>query len=257
MDEAIDLALKELGATRDDVDIEVVSRGRTGFLGIGAEPARVRVRRKGAPIEEPPARGAPVASRGGTIVAAPGTETPSAQDAMDVVRKLLAASGAKVTVSLRTPKDADSGGPIIDIEGEDSGLLIGRRGETLQATQFLVNLMVNRRAKEPMRVTLDVERYRERRQQALRDMALKVASRVAQTGRPISLEPMPAAERRIVHIALANHTQVVTQSVGVGGNRKVSILPRRGGAGAGSAGGPVGPAGRGLPREKSDEDDEE
>ena len=128
---------------------------------------------------------------------------------------------------MRTADDAEVGGPIIDISGDDSGLLIGRRGQSLQSLQFIVNLIVRNEFGEGVRVVLDVERYRQRREASLRDMALKVAERVSQTGRGITLEPMSAADRRIVHLSLADRDDVSTESVGFGEERKVSIFPKR------------------------------
>ena len=147
---------------------------------------------------------------------------------MDVVNEILSATGAQTLTTLRSAHDSDTGGPIIDITGDDSGLLIGRRGETLRALQYLVNLVVRRRLDmEDVRVVLDIERYRERRRNSLHDLALRVADTVANTGRPISLEPMPAADRRVIHMTLADHARVSTQSSGMGDTRKVTITPKR------------------------------
>ena len=145
-----------------------------------------------------------------------------------MVNKLLAKAGVKTLTTIRSAHDADVGGPIIDITGEDSGLLIGRRGETLRALQFLVNLVVRQNSSEETgRVVLDIERYRERRQNSLHDLALKVAETVANTGRSVSLEPMPPADRRVIHVTLADHPKVSTESTGLGESRKVNIAPRK------------------------------
>ncbi len=116
-----------------------------------------------------------------------------------------------------------------DISGEDAGLLIGRRGDTLSSLQFLVNFMLSRKLKTRVMVNIDVEGYRERRTEVLKGLAVRMAERVKASGRPITLEPMPARERRIVHMTLAENTDVTTQSVGEGEGRKVVIVPRRGG----------------------------
>ena len=113
-----------------------------------------------------------------------------------------------------------------DIEGEDAGLLIGRRGETLQALQFLVHMIVNRQLGRKAYVVIDVEGYRERRSEMLRTLARRAAGRVASSGNPASLDPMSPAERRIVHMALASHPQIRTESEGEGGRRRVVIFPR-------------------------------
>ncbi len=201
VEEAIELALKELDVDRDEAEVEILSRGKSGFLGIGAELARVRVTK----------------ITGGGNAAALATEA---------VSKILQAAGVNVSRTLRAANDPEVGGPIIDLTGEDSGLLIGRRGQTLQALQFLVNLIVRKELGENVRVLLDVERYRERRETSLRDMATKVAARVAQTNRSITLEPMPPADRRIVHTTLTDHPGVTTESTGVGDGRKVTISPK-------------------------------
>lgn len=202
VEEAIELALKELDVEREKAEVEVLSRGKAGFLGIGAEPARVRVTRIS---HEPNAAGF----------------------AVETLNRVLTAAKVNVITTLRSANDPDAGGPIIDLTGEDSGLLIGRQGQTLQSLQFLVNVIVRQKFGESVRVVLDVEHYRQRRESSLRDMAAKVASRVAQTGRSITLEPMTPADRRIIHTSLSDHPGVTTESVGVGENRKVTIFPKR------------------------------
>ena len=236
VEEAEELALKELGVDRNEVEVEVLSRGKAGFLGIGAEVARVRVTRIGpggaaprvpaaAPAEEPDE-----GEEEDTPAPAPisGTEEGTVAGlALVALNNILSTSGVNVTCSVRTADDPEVGGPIIDISGDDSGLLIGRRGQSLQSLQFIVNLIVRKEFGESVRVVLDVERYRQRREESLRDMATKVAERVTQTGRGITLEPMSAADRRIVHLSLADREDVSTESVGFGEERKVSIFPKR------------------------------
>ncbi len=212
VDEAIELGLKELDADRDEAEVEILSKGKTGFLGIGSESARVRVTRISAGRN---AAGVPTTAEG---------ETTAAGVATAAVGRILEAAGVNVSRTLRAANDPESGGPIIDLAGEDSGLLIGRRGQTLQALQFLVNLIV-RKQFENVRVMLDVENYRQRRESQLRDMATKVAERVAQTNRSITLEPMPPADRRIIHTSLTDHPGVSTESTGEGEGRKVTIMP--------------------------------
>ena len=212
VEEAIELALKELDVDRDEAEVEVLSRGKAGFLGIGAELARVRVSRLGG---------------GSARGDADAGEQSAASVTNAAVGRILEAAGVNVTRTLRSAHDPEAGGPVIDLSGEDSGLLIGRRGQTLQALQFLVTLIVRKKLGEDVRVVLDVENYRQRRENSLRDMAAKVATRVAQTNRSITLEPMPPADRRIIHTSLAEHPGVRTESAGEGENRKVTIIPRR------------------------------
>ena len=202
VEEAIELALKELDVDRDEAEVEILSRGKAGFLGIGAELARVRVTK----ISH---------SDGAAAVA------------VEAVGRILESAGVNVTRTLRAAHDPEVGGPVIDLAGEDSGLLIGRRGQTLEALQLLVSLIVRNKFGEGVRVVLDVERYRQRRENSLRDMASKVAARVAQTSRSVTLEPMTPADRRIVHTTLTDHPGVTTESMGEGDNRKVTIMPKQ------------------------------
>ena len=221
----------------------MLSRGKAGFLGIGGEAARVRVTLRSPAGAAPPA--AAVADTGpdtdgdtvadniaAAIAAAPApvaaAEAGSAADlALVALNNILSTAGVNVTGVIRAANDAEAGGPILDITGPDSGLLIGRRGQTLHSLQFIVSMIVRREFGEGVRVTLDVEQYRRRRETSLRDMANKVAERVAQTGRTITLEPMSAADRRIIHISLADSPSVSTESIGFGDDRKVSVIPKR------------------------------
>ena len=214
VEEARELCLKELGVDLEEAEVEILSHGKPPrFLGLGAEPARVRARRVVA---------------GSNI----------APTAVEIVTHILQSAGTSTTATLRTANDPNTGGPLIDITGEDSGLLIGRKGETLRALQFIVNLMVRKRAGEMnSRVVLDIEKYRERRNESLRAMAMRVADRVVASDRGIALEPMSAAERRVVHMALAEHPRVMTQSTGSGEERKITIMPK-GGSGQTSSHGP-------------------
>ncbi len=195
-------------------------------MGIGAEMARVRVTRLGGAPAAPAVPGATAGTAAGVADGDAGEQTAAAL-ASAAVGRILEAAGVNVTRTLRSEHDPEAGGPVIDLSGEDSGLLIGRRGQTLQALQFLVTLIVRNKLGEDVRVVLDVENYRQRRESSLRDMAAKVASRVAQTQRSITLEPMPPADRRIIHTSLAQHPEVRTESAGEGENRKVTIMPRR------------------------------
>ena len=166
-------------------------------------------------------------SSGGSAPGADAGEQTAAALATAAVGRILESAGVNVTRTLRSAHDPEAGGPVIDLAGEDSGLLIGRRGQTLQALQFLVTLIVRKELGEDVRVVLDVENYRQRRENSLRDMAAKVADRVAESKRSITLEPMPPADRRIIHTSLAQHPGVRTESAGEGDNRKVTIMPRR------------------------------
>ncbi len=198
VDEAIELALKELDAERAKVEIDVVSRGKAGILGIGSELAKVRV----------------------ALLDAPSDVVTTTTEVLDEFISLL---GVDVVTSLTQADKENLGGPAFDIEGDDAGLLIGRRGETLKSLQFLVKYMVSQKLGVNANLQVDVEGYQERRNEALANMARRVAQRVMDSGNPISLEPMPANERRIVHLTLADHARVTTESAGSGMSRQVVV----------------------------------
>ena len=144
----------------------------------------------------------------------------------DVLSTLLGKMGVTADVYLRDPYTGDEEGPVFEIEGDDSGLLIGTRGETLRALQFIVSFLVSRKMGERTNMMVDVEGYQQRRYDSVANLARRVAQRVAQSGRSIPLEPMPPNERRQVHMALADHADVVTESDGYGDGRKVVIHPK-------------------------------
>ena len=199
VEEAVELGLRELGVDRTEAEIEVVSRGKPGLLGIGSEPAKIKVTKIDNPSE---------------VV----------QVASDVVSKLIRLMDIDVISTMRHT-DGEDEGPFFDIEGEDSALLIGRRGETLRALQLLVRTIVGRKLGTNLNFTVDVEGYDDRRKQSLANLADRVASRVIKTGRSIELEPMSAKERRIVHISLADQKGIQTESSGEGKDRRVVIQP--------------------------------
>jgi spoIIIJ-associated protein len=150
--------------------------------------------------------------------------------AAQVVDDLLQILDINADITIREPLSAGDGlgsvRAVIDISGEDLGLLIGRRGDTLQALQYLVNLIVGRRFPDGGGVTIDVEHYRHRREEQIVSLAQRMADRVRQTGSPITLEPMAPAERRIIHLLFAEDTEVMSSSIGEGESRKVVISPR-------------------------------
>jgi spoIIIJ-associated protein len=199
VDEAIELALLELGVGREEVEVDVVSRGRAGILGIGSEPAEVRV------------------SLLSLSNAAAGT-------ALTIVNRLLDAMDVEATSTIRSSGSGPDDPPIIDIVGEDASLIIGRRGETLRALQFIVNIILARQS-DSGPVIVDVEQYRQRRQQQVRTLALRMADRAMSDGQPVTLDPMPPADRRVVHVTLADDKGVTTASSGEGAERRVTITP--------------------------------
>ncbi len=233
VDEAIDIALDDLGLRRSQVTIEVLTPGKPGIFGLGGEPARVRV----TALEEGTARPMAEEEMPEIEAAAEGEvevkeiDAPEVELAADYLRNLLEMAGIDAGVSVREPETPGDGlgraSAVLDVEGDDLGLLIGRRGSTLAAAQYLINLMVNRKLQSRVLVTVDVEHYHRRREESLRGLAQRMADRVRQSRRPVTLEPMPAGERRIIHLALADDPAVMTSSVGDGDARQVVIQLRR------------------------------
>ena len=198
VEEAIEIALRELDVERHQIEVNVVDKGKTGVLGIGSEEAKVIVR----------------------VVDSPSNEI---LEASLILESLIDIMGVEVTHSLHEGSDPDSDAPTYNIEGEDSGLLIGRRGETLRALQLIVRLLVSRKIDQRTNLNLDVGGYQERRYRSVTGLAKRVASKVASTGRSMSLEPMPPNERRAVHMVLSDHPDVITESEGFGSERQVVI----------------------------------
>ncbi|HEY8178291.1 MAG TPA: RNA-binding cell elongation regulator Jag/EloR [Candidatus Limnocylindria bacterium] len=200
-------------------------RGERGGRGRGREPRADRGPREprpDRPAREPrePREPAPF------IPAKPLEELTDAErsaitTAQEVLQEMLRLMGVEAAVEITMGSETSK----LNVKGEDLGVLIGRRGEKLASLQHLVNLIVAKREGQWHRITVDVENYRGRREEQLRDVAERAAKRVAQSGKIIQLEPMPAVERRIVHMALVENSQVRTQSVGVEPNRRIVVLP--------------------------------
>jgi spoIIIJ-associated protein len=115
----------------------------------------------------------------------------------------------------------------LNIEGEDLGMLIGRRGQTLASFQFIVRVMISQKLRRWHSVSIDITRYKEKRHESLQRLAVSMANQAKQSRRPVTLEPMPPDERRIVHMALSNHPDVTTHSIGEGDERKIVIQPKK------------------------------
>ncbi len=236
VDEAIDIALEELGLKRQQANIEILSAGKPGLFGIGGEQARVRV----TALEEGTARPMVEAELEGeepSDVEVKEVSSPEVDLAADHLRQFLNFTEIDGEVDVRAPETPGDGlgraSAVLDVTGDDLGLLIGRRGGTLAALQYMINLMVSRKMGTRVLISVDIEHYRRRREDSLLGLARRMADRVRQSGRSITLEPMPAAERRIVHLALAEDDAVTTGSVDEGEGRKVVIYPRRSPPGAG------------------------
>lgn len=217
--EAIQLALAQLGKDRDEVAIEVLEAGSE------EEEALVRVTAIDDEEEEEARPAAPAPADSGDVDHIARHTLEALFERMDIE--------AYVT-AVRSTVPGQKGEPeetiTLHVEGADEeamGLLIGRRGETLRSLQFMVNLLVSRRVQKWPQIVVDVGNYRQRRQESLEGLARRMAERVRQSGRPMTLEPMGAYERRIVHLALRADQSVYTQSAGEGENRKVVIYPAK------------------------------
>ena len=199
VDEAVTKALIELETTSDKLEYEVVEKGSSGFLGIGAKPAVIRAKKKER-IED---------------------------RAIDFLNQVFQSMNMEVSITAEyNPEERKMN---INMEGSDMGILIGKRGQTLDSLQYLVSLVVNKKKEEYIRVKLDTENYRERRKETLETLAKNIAYKVKRTKHSVSLEPMNPYERRIIHAALQNDKYVVTRSDGEEPFRHVIISLKRDG----------------------------
>jgi spoIIIJ-associated protein len=217
VEEAIARGLSDLGLPEDAVEVEVLDSGSRGLLGIGGRQARVRLTIK------PASPGAPVSS-----AALPQTGDDVLDRCRRTVVELLELMKIPATVEAKYG-EADEEGQLpvlVDVHGNDLGVLIGRRAEILNALQYVVNLIVSKQVEHWVQITIDVEGYRARRERQLRQMAHRMADQALKTGRRQVLEPMSSSERRIIHMELRDHPQVTTQSIGEEPARKVTIVPK-------------------------------
>jgi spoIIIJ-associated protein len=242
VESAIEAGLSELGLARDQVSIEVIQEESRGVLGIGARDALVRltsikVQEKPEPEHEPEPLPPTEPQPAPEPELDPQTEGESTQTSQEEIlalgRDILAELLEKMQISaeihprISEPHYAgDSSSLVLDLRGDDLGFLIGRKGETLAAIQHLVRLMVNKVVQQRVHLVVDVEGYKVRREDALKKLALRIADQATRRRRTVALEPMNAYERRIIHITLRNHPTVLTESVGEGSRRKVTIVPR-------------------------------
>ena len=230
-DDAINAALKELGLDRDDVSVEIVERAKSGFLGIGASPAVVRVSYE-APDEEPApsAASAPVSAKAAEK-AAPAAAPAAADEPAEYaairafLTGLLDRMGVKADIAI-APRE--NGGINVDLSGSSMGAIIGRRGETLDAIQHLTNYVVNRGSDTHLHISVDAENYRSKREESLTKLAEKMAEKAIKYKRSMALEPMNSYERHVIHTALQNYEGVTTSSTGVEPNRRVVVSYVRG-----------------------------
>lgn len=218
VDEAVSRGLEQLGVPREMIDVEVLDEGAKGFLGFGTRQVRVRLMIKSAEDETAQAENL-----------APVSEDHLLNFAAQTTRELLGKMKINARVSARHGEaDPDGDVPILlDVRGDDLSVLIGRRAETLNALQYILALIISKEASNWVQVVVDVEGYRARREKQLRQLAIRMAEQALRTGKRQVLEPMSAAERRIVHLELRNHKDVYSESIGEEPNRKVTILLKK------------------------------
>ncbi len=239
-DEALATALAELGLERDDVSVEIIERAKSGFLGIGASPAVIRVEYEVADepeIKSEPAKAEPPAQGGEKK--AQGTQREAEEPAINTepkytegvkaaaesfLRGLLDRMGVKAEIEIR---DRDNGGLLVELSGPGMGAVIGRRGETLDAIQHLTNYAVNRGSEKRCHISVDAESYRAKREESLVRLAEKMAAKVVKYKRSMALEPMNSYERHVIHTALQNYEGVSTSSTGTEPNRRVVVSYER------------------------------
>jgi spoIIIJ-associated protein len=204
VDEAVQTALVQLGASQNEVEIDVVKKGRSGVLGVGAEEAIVKVKLLGKKKKKNDIAG----------------------EAKTILETLIKHLG--ITADVQVVEGSDGNQPItLNIQGDDLGVLIGRRGQALSSLQYVVKLIIAEKFKLWAQITVDIEGYKKRRYEALKNLALRVADQVKTSKRSMNLEPMPADERRIIHLALADNPDVSTHSIDYGERRKVVIQLRK------------------------------
>ena len=259
VEEAVAKGLEDLALPEEAVDVEVLDPGSRGLFGLGSRHARVRLTIRGVQAEEPvekdeiasaPPEPAPVAAEPAmreTEAAVPepasqkpfpapelseqvekGDEEDTLRVARETVTELLEKMKvrARVSAHLGEADDAHSKAPVlVDVRGDDLSILIGPRAETLNALQYIAGLIVGKELGRSIPLIVDVEGYRARREQQIRQLARRMADQAIKTGRRQVLEPMPANERRLIHIELRSNPQVSTESIGDEPRRKVTIVP--------------------------------
>lgn len=239
IEEAVEKGLKEFGVSRDHVEVEVLDEGSKGLFGLGNRQARVRlalindVGPEDTTVEESQF----VSPEPKEEIAPDPTGAAIPQDDLENTRAIAQAivsellekmdiHRAKVESTIIHPEDPDDRVRIqVEILGDDLSILIGKRAETLNALQYITRLIVGKEIGHGVSLMVDVEGYRSRREQSLRQLARRMAGQAVKTGRRQMLEPMPANERRIIHLELRDNEEVSTNSVGEDPRRKVTITP--------------------------------
>jgi spoIIIJ-associated protein len=219
IEDAVQKACEQLGASRDDLEIEVLANSSSGFLGIGAKKAQIRATRREPVPRETPAAPRKEEPRADTA----GENEEIVESARKTTRDILALLDMKVEIEAREEAERI----LLNIKGDGSGILIGRKGQTLDALEYLINKIVHRGAEDKKRIALDTENYRSRREDSLRQLAQRLAEKAKKQGRPVTISPMNAHDRRIVHLALQEDKTLRTRSTGTGPYRRLIITPEK------------------------------
>ena len=198
VEDALTAAALEFSVASDELETEIVDRGSTGFLGLGSKPAIIKARVK----------------------------NDITRDTKEYLEKIFAAMETEVSIEIQYDKEGDT--MDIDLEGPEMGILIGKRGQTLDSLQYLVSLFVNKKSESYIRVKRNTENYRERRKETLENLAKNIAFKVKRTRKSFTLEPMNPYERRIIHSTLQNDKFVATKSEGEEPYRKVVVFLKKG-----------------------------
>jgi len=231
VEEAIEQGAKHLGVDVKKLDVEVLDQGSKGLFGLGSRQARVRLTiSNGEPVQKKPEKHVPAPKVQNEVHQVKEDKDSVLKLAEDVVLDLLQKMHveAKVEANYLPPvDDRDQKMVQVEILGKDLSILIGRRSETLNSLQYISSLIIAKELGEWVPLMIDVQGYRERRERQLKLLARRMADQVVHTGRRQNLEPMPANERRVIHLELRNHDTVTTESVGEEPNRKVTIVLKK------------------------------
>jgi spoIIIJ-associated protein len=215
VEEAIEELCKELGKERDELEFEVTEEKSRGIFGLmGNKKVKVRARLKAEQRDQ----------------ATRQKDQEAGDDALVYAKTVLERIIAGITVSAQVEGRVEGEMIYLNIKGDGSGLLIGRHGQTLDAIQYIVGMIVGKRLGEKRMVVVDTERYRERRRENLERLAQRMGEKAKSTRRAVSLQPMSASDRRIVHLALKHDRELETRSEGEGGMKNIKIIPRKRGS---------------------------
>ena len=223
VEEAVSEALSELNIAEADAVIEIIQEPSKGLFGIGAKEAVVKVTVKGeSEAQETPSAETEAVKEAPAAAAKPTADTGAADAAKQFIGDILSAMGIEAEVTAKLEGDIVN----VEVSGESMGIVIGKRGDTLDSLQYLTSLVVNRHSDDYIKVSIDTENYREKRKEALIALSDRLAAKVARTGKKFALEPMNPYERRIIHSNLQDNEDVTTFSVGQEPYRKVVIAPK-------------------------------